>query len=255
MYGQKHITTYYVVERVMDTASAAGERAIVGKYRNPHLSEFLSGKRSGIDDVIVFGNPITSRALMRKLPFDERLAKNLSLGIKFPKSRTSGQAIGSATRAFRELTQSDVDVLLGAIESIEKRPAAPGKKIFAAEEVAEFLECDIEDILATTPTLLGKGLSLGGRQLHTRAGVIDLLLQDSLSNPVVVEVKLGKAGRKAVKQIRRYMEAIGEETGKRARGILVCRGIMPAFEGGLGKAKGIEVFSYGWNLSISPLAR
>ena len=68
--GRKYITAYYVVERVLDTAEAIKNRNIVAKYKNPHILEFLSGERTGEgDDVILFGDPITSKILERPLLF------------------------------------------------------------------------------------------------------------------------------------------------------------------------------------------
>jgi hypothetical protein len=40
--GQRCVTAYYIVDRVLDTSEAASNKAIVDKYRNPHFKEYLS---------------------------------------------------------------------------------------------------------------------------------------------------------------------------------------------------------------------
>ena len=54
--GKKYITAYYVIDRVLNTAKAIKDKNITAKYKNPHIVEFLSGKRTSEDgDVIIFG--------------------------------------------------------------------------------------------------------------------------------------------------------------------------------------------------------
>jgi hypothetical protein len=121
---QKLITAYYVVDRVLDTVAACKDRAIVMKYRNPHILECLAGVRpidGEDDDILVFGDPIRSYIFQMPLPFDEQLAEKLSLHIKFPPNRSEAQAICSATRAWRKLTDRDVEILLNAIVIEQKR--------------------------------------------------------------------------------------------------------------------------------------
>ncbi len=64
--SKKFITAYYVVDRVLDTVVACRDRAIVMKYKNPHIVEHLEGKRpltSNDNDAVLFGDPIRSYAL------------------------------------------------------------------------------------------------------------------------------------------------------------------------------------------------
>ena len=46
------------------------------------------------------------------------------------------------------------------------------------------------------------------------------------------------------------MNYIEKETKKEVGGILVCKGIMPAFEEELKNSKKIKILKYGWKLEI-----
>jgi RecB family endonuclease NucS len=199
----------------------------------------------------VFGDPITSKILGRPLVFDKTLAKKLSLNFDFSEGKTETQVIGSATRAWRELTKNDVNILLKEIEKWETK-VGPAKQVLSSEEVSDVVEKHIEDILAKQPDLIGRDLKLERRQLVTDDGRIDLLFQDLKGNKIVVEVKLGKIGRSAVKQTKRYMKWIKKNIKKKVSGVIVCEGVMPAFEEDLKKLKDIKIFCYGWQLTVFP---
>ena len=250
--GKKYITAYYIVDRVLDTARAIKEKNIVTKYKNPHLSEFTSLRnKDEIDDCILFGDPITSRILERSLLFDKNLANKLSLNIKFPKGKTETQSIGSATRSWRELTNKDVNIILEAIKSAEKEGIRV-EMLFSTDEVTEIIEQDLERFIENNPGLIKESLELKRRQLDTPVGRIDLLFENRKGDLIVVELKLNKIGREAVKQLRRYMRWIKEETKKEVKGIVICKGVMPAFEKEFKKLKNIKIFCYGWQLKVYP---
>jgi hypothetical protein len=248
--GKKYITAYYVVDRVLDTAEAIKDRNILAKYKSPHISEFLSGERTDeYDDVILFGDPITSRILGKPLLFDRALAEKLSLTIKFPKGKTETQAIGSATRSWRELTDKDVEVLLEVIGSSEKEGFGV-ETVLSTDEVTEVIEKDLERFIENNPNLIVEALKSMRRQLDTPVGRIDLLLEDKKGNLIVVELKLNRIGRGAINQLRRYMNWVRRETNKEVAGVIVCKGVMPAFEEDFKKLKDITVFCYGWQLKV-----
>ena len=247
---KKYITAYYVVDRVLDTAEVIKDRNIVAKYKNPHISEFLSGKRTDKDDdVVLFGDPITSRIIEKPLIFDKTLAEKLSLNINFPKGKTETQTIGSATRAWRELTAKDVEVLLEATKSSEKEGVGIDT-ILSTDEVTEIIEKDIEKFIEKNPSLAGENLRLKRRQLDTPVGRIDLLFEDKKGNPIVIELKLNKIGRDAINQLKRYMNWVKKETEKEVTGVIICKGVIPAFEEDLKKLKDIKIFCYGWQLKV-----
>jgi hypothetical protein len=246
--GQKYITAYYIADRVLDTAVAIKDMNIDSKYNNPHMSEMKTGRISkNSDNVILFGDPILSRVLDRPLPFDMNLAKKLSLNIKFPTDRTETQAIGSATRNWRELTDKDVKILQKEIWKLDKK-GLPTKKLLSSEEVSNIVEKHLEDIISDNPRLIDKSMKLEKRQLVTDDGRIDLLLEDADGNKIIVEMKLHKIGRGAVEQTRNYMKWLKKKTNKKVSGIIVCEGVMPAFAEDIKKLKDIKVLCYGWQL-------
>ena len=250
--GKKYITAYYVVERVLDTVEAAKDRNITSKYKNPHLKDLKSGKiPPNEDNVILFGDPITSRILKRPLLFNKSLAETLSLGIKFPKEKTETQTIGSATRAWRRLKDTDVKILLDAIDLSENK-VKDVNTILSTDEVTEIIEKDIEDFIEKNPKLIDSSLIFKGRQLDTPVGRIDLLFEDSYGNVTIVELKLNKIGREAIRQIRRYMDWVKKQTKKDVYGVIVCKGIMPAFINDFKKLSDIKIYFYGWQFIIRP---
>lgn len=251
--GRKFITAYYIVEKVLDTAEAIKDRNIIAKYKNPHIMEFLKGERTDEDDdVLIFGNPITSRVLARPLLFDKVLAKKLSLDIKFKKGKTDTQVIGSATRAWRRLTDNDVKILLKEIKSFEEKGLDSETRL-STEEVTEVIEKDIENFIEKNTSLIGKSFKLVGRQLGDIPGSrIDLLFEDKEGNKIIVELKLHKIGRSAINQLRRYISWLKKKAKKEVKGIIVCSGVMPAFEDEFKKLKDIRIFCYGWQLKVYP---
>ena len=249
--GRKYITAYYVAERVLDTVKAIKDRNITAKFKNPHISELKSGKITDTENnVILFGDPILSRILKRPLLFDKALANKLSLNIKFPKNKTETQAIGSAARSWRELTDKDVETLLKEIKLSEDKSIGVDT-ILSTDEVTEIIEKDIEGFVEKNPGLIGKSLKLIRRQCDTPVGRIDLLFEDKKKRLIVVEMKLNKIGRDAVKQIKKYMSWLKKDTKKDVTGVLICKGVMPAFEKEFKKLKGIKIFTYGWELSVN----
>jgi len=248
--NKKYITAYYVVDRVLDTPEAVNDRNIVVKYKNPHIVDFLDPEREKYEeDVVLFGDPITSKVLDKPLLFDKSLAEKLSLDIKFPEGRTEEQSISSATRAWRELNKKDVDILLSAIQSSES-DIKYLYTILSTDEVKEIIEKNLEDFIEKNTRLIGEKLIYKARQFYTPSGRIDLLLEDPDGTPVIVELKMNKIGREAINQLRRYMDWIDKDTHKKSRGILVCKGVMPAFEEDFKNLSRIKIYCYGWQLII-----
>lgn len=248
--GNKCITAYYTVDRVMDTKDVVNDPDLVNKFRNPHIARFQEYKRlPWHDDVMVFGDPITSRVLAKPLLFDRRLAAQLSLDIPFPKGGLESRAIGSATRSWRQLTDKDLRILRKAIQLCEEPLSL--ENILTTEEVSQVLETDIEGLLAKNPKLLGHTEASVKRQVETDEGRIDLLLETKSGQVIVVEVKLHRIGRDAVKQLRNYMRWVRKGRRKQSvSGVIVCEGVLPAFAKELAKRKDIKVMCYGWHLKL-----
>jgi len=253
--GKKYITAYYVADRVVDTVKAIKDKNIIAKFKNPHLSELISGRVTEKENnVILFGDPITSKILERPLLFDRNLAEKLSLNIKFPKGKTETQAIGSSTRSWRELPDKDIEVFFKSIEQSEKEGTGI-ETVLSTDEVTEVIEKDLEKFIEKNPGLIGESVKLVKRQQDTPVGRIDLLFETKKSDFIVVELKLNKIGRDAISQLRRYMTWLKKETKKEVSGVIVCKGVMPAFEEDLNKIKNIKIFCYGWQLKVYPWDR
>jgi len=250
--GKKYITAYYVVDRILGTAQAVKDLNIMNKFKNPHLREYLNTKsEKDENDCVLFGDPILSRKLEKLLLFDKTLAKKLSLNINFSKDMTETQAIGSATRSWRNLTDKDIKVLLNEIKSTEESTEEL-RTILSSDEVTEIIEKNLEDFIYKNPKILGKSLNFISRQTDTKVGRIDLLYEDKQGNPIVVELKLDKIGWQAINQVRRYIKWANDQTKKKAKGIIVCKGVMPVFEKDFKKLRDIKIFCYGWQLKIFP---
>ena len=250
--SKKYITAYYVVDRILNTSEAASNKNIYLKYKNPHITEYREGKRRKQDDVVVFGDPILSRRLERPLLFDKALAEKLSLGIEFKKGFTESQCIGSATRQWRKLSDKDVDVLLAEVKDNESRGLTV-ERILSTEEVTEIIEKDIENFIEASNRILGSSLELIGRQIDTPVGRIDLMFEDNSKTVIVVELKLNKIGRDAVNQLRRYMDYVEKQEKREVRGVVVCNGVLPAFEEEFRTLRNIRILKYGWKLQVSEI--
>jgi hypothetical protein len=249
--GQRYITAYYIIDRVLDTRDAASDRAIVAKYKNPHVDEYRKGERRDHDDAVIFGDPILSKKLPRPLLFNKTLAQKLSLAIPFKEGFTENQCISSATRQWRKLTEKDVDILLSEIKRAE-REGIGADTVLSTDEVLEIREADLENFIVKNTQLIGPGLTLKDRQVDTRQGRLDLLFEDKNKNWVVVELKLHEIGRGAMNQLRRYMHQVRKDTNREVSGVIVCKDVLPAFVEEFEKLRDFRIFHYGWMLRIYP---
>lgn len=123
--------------------------------------------------------------------------------------------------------------------------------ILTTEEVSQVVEKHIEGLLATNPSLIRHSVTSVKRQVETDEGRIDLLLDTKSGHITVIEVKLHRIGRDAVKQLRNYMKWVRKGRQKQSvSGVLVCEGVLPAFTEDLVKLKDIKVMCYGWQLKL-----
>jgi hypothetical protein len=72
------------------------------------------------------------------------------------------------------------------------------------------LEKQLEAWIENDPSLIQVGLLIVGRQLHTDAGILDLLGLDPVGNWIVIEIKRGEVGEETVMQAIRYAACIAE---------------------------------------------
>jgi len=247
--NRKYITAYYVVDRVIKTQQAAKDIRINNKYKNPHIVRVNKNEDNFEDDYILFGDPILSKVLDRPLLFDRSLAFKLSLNIHFPPNKSEAQSIGSATRAWRELTNNDAKIILNEI-SLMERESIDVKSILSTDEIVELLERDIEYFIEKNPKLFVNKIVSVRRQVDTPAGRIDLIFEDNKNNIIIIEIKLNKIGNEAVNQLRRYINWASKKTNKKVSGIIICNGVMSAFQNDLQKLKSIKIFCYGWQLKV-----
>ncbi len=245
--SQRVITSYYVLDRILDSTEAMSDEAIVRKYKNPHLHRIPNED----EDIVIFGDPILSKKLDRPLPFTKSVAGRLSLDIPFDSFRTDNENISSATRTPRELSPKDVKILLDEITLFEIEGLNPGY-LHSTDEVRDIREVDLENLLAQNPHIIGSSYELVDRQLDTREGRLDLLLRDEHDILTVVEIKLNEIGRGAVNQIKRYMSQVRRDTKAEVRGIIICKGVMPSFEEAASNLRDIRIHRYGWKLEVSP---
>ena len=95
-------------------------------------------------------------------------------------------------------------------------------EIFETIDVSISLEKDLHSYLATRVSEIENDLILAddGVEYQTDAGRIDILANDAKGNPVVIELKAGKAKDNALGQLLGYMGCLSTEPD--IRGILVA---------------------------------
>ncbi len=87
------------------------------------------------------------------------------------------------------------------------------------------LEKDMQAAIRQNINQIEEGLRItdNGRERSVETGFIDITAEDSNSIPVVIELKTGVAGQRAVAQILSYIGSVMEEEGTdRVRGILIA---------------------------------
>ncbi|HYM78117.1 MAG TPA: endonuclease NucS domain-containing protein [Candidatus Dormibacteraeota bacterium] len=107
-----------------------------------------------------------------------------------------------------------------------------GGTVTAAEEVGQRigLERDMQAALRIEIEQLEPGLTIidDGAERSVESGFIDITARDASGTTVVIELKAGVAGQRAVAQILSYMgDVAADEEGGRVRGILVASSFDP----------------------------
>ncbi len=102
--------------------------------------------------------------------------------------------------------------------------------VYGMEDRAEFIEYldehEIRDFLASHPDYIEPGLRIVRVEKPVEPGFVDLYAVDSQGNYVVIEIKRVTAGKDAVVQLKRYVDALRKANpNARIRGILVAPGI------------------------------
>lgn len=181
----------------------------------------------GVDDMAELpGGYLCEWASVHKLatpvPFAEMKA-NSALVAAFPalRRRFQGSSFAVNDEAWDLLVamirRSDPDFKL-SLKSKTTRTVGSSER-----DIEDRLEADIKLL----PARVGKLTLIERQSAAGRAGRMDLLCRD-YRGPVVIEIKRGKADRRAVGQIAGYMAWLREQPkyrGKRVRGILVTDGV------------------------------
>ncbi|WP_433773609.1 endonuclease NucS domain-containing protein [Bacillus wiedmannii] len=253
IHNKRYITAYYMVEEVALIKDIKQNRLIMNKYDNPHLKKEI--KQLTPSECIAFGNPIQSKVLQVPLEITPELLSKLSRPANLNPSQTLLSAISSALRTWKELNQSDINLLLDLIEQNESKGRLTNR-ILTAEEVFQILERDIEKFIISNPAILGANYTIEKSQhVFSDESRLDLLLRDTSNNEfIVVEIKKGPIDRNALNQIKHYIKLCKEELKLHTvKGILVGNGIAPSFEDDITKAKKDEIIvrNYGWAFTIN----
>ena len=122
-------------------------------------------------------------------------------------------------KRFRDETEDDgletpESKEMGNTVSLEE---VPGQRMGLERDLQAALRSDIQ------PLEPGLRIIDGGTERSVDSGFIDITARDSSGTTVVIELKAGVAGQKAVAQILSYMGDVSEEVGD-VRGILVASG-------------------------------
>lgn len=254
VYDKRYITAYYLIEEVHLVKDVLKDQLIIEKYKNHHLQNKNINELAQ-DETIVFGDPIRSKVLGVPLEITEKLLSELSRPAKLNPNQSLLAAMSSSLRTWKKLNKTDIRMLNNLINDNEYEGRLQ-HTLLATEEVSQILEADIEKFIANNPEFIAKGFTEVKQQHIFNNGTrLDLLLKNPKTGEgIVVEVKKGRVGREAKKQIKGYMKLCEKELGcSNPIGIIVCVGILPYFEEEMVKAKKDNIFvkKYGWKLDFS----
>ena len=104
-------------------------------------------------------------------------------------------------------------------------------------------EAEMAELIFKNPSLIEEGFMPLYREYQTSFGFIDVLGKDKNNKWVVIELKRRRAGLQAVSQLKRYVECLRGEYGrKNVRGVLVAPSVTSGAERLL-KEEGLEFIS------------
>jgi len=229
--SSKYITCYIVVDKIL-----SGKEA----QRDPSIS--CDGQ---YDDWLFVGDKKESKRLRKPIPFNKQLAKKLSLNIDFEPfdsgKRTELSVIGLATRSHRQLTETDVSVLLQEIKKYEENTKIVNSEdvqyhlyfydecdeIIPIDEVHKLRESEIQKLLIKNPSVIEKGVKVVDHEKILPDGDrLDLLLEDDDGSLIVAELKApNKLTDEIPTQVASYARDIEKKYPKRkVRKMVVCDG-------------------------------
>jgi hypothetical protein len=146
-----------------------------------------------------------NRPNQTKIPFEGNAYNNLA-------------SYRDAVRRYRRFLEDGSEIPESEISVTETSPEPE-----AAQTIG--LEKDMQAAIRQNISRIEQGLRItdGGRERSVETGFIDITAEDSESVPVVIELKTGVAGQRAVAQILSYIGSVMEEEGiDNVRGILIA---------------------------------
>lgn len=244
---------------------------------------FNKERRGESKDIIIFGDKEKSLGeLNPPLLFDRKLAEKLEFEdgkkIKFDiidknsKKWTDTACLGSCTRVPRYITKNDVITLLDAIssqsdESNTEEVNYPPDYIRLGTSISEkelcnvlneeeyplsskfaqaldFSENFIEKLIIANPELLEEGMQIIANQLTVPSGRIDLLLETTTGDLMLLEAKAGLPRDDVVTQVLSYVDAV--------KSLYPGRNVIPAILSGgcsdrvvnAARNTGIRIYNY-----------
>jgi RecB family endonuclease NucS len=120
-------------------------------------------------------------------------------------------------RAVRQTPAESVEVVFDEVQLVSAVNLVDSGEfsLYASEE-------DMHRAILVEPSLLEEGFKPISYEKMVEPGFLDVYGEDSSGKLVVVEVKRKAAGKQAVVQLARYVEAIRDKAGRQVRGILAA---------------------------------
>lgn len=140
-----------------------------------------------------------------KIPFEGNSYNNLA-------------SYRDAVRRYRRFLEDDAEVFEPEVNEVETLSVSEPAKTIG-------LEKDMQAAIRQNIAQVEHGLTItdGGRERSVETGFIDITAEDSEKVPVVIELKTGIAGQRAVAQILSYIGSVMDEEGRDdVRGILIA---------------------------------
>lgn len=179
-------------------------------YDRDHMDSLIASLRYSRDD------ERHNRANPSKIPFKGDIYNNLAsyrnAAERYRKFRDAGgETIGVAEALTGEIPVGIGDEITAGVDG-----EVPGRRIG--------LERDMQAALRIEIGQLEPGLAIidDGAERSVGSGFIDITARDASGSTVVIELKAGVAGQRAVAQILSYMGDVMTEEGSRVRGILIA---------------------------------
>jgi endonuclease len=173
-------------------------------YSGDRMASLIEGLRYSTDD------ERQSRPNPSKIPFDGNIRNNLA-------------SYRNAVERYRKFR----DEVSDSVEVSQMQDVPIGTFVTVEEEVSQRigLERDLQASLRVKIDQLEAGLTIidDGAERSVESGFIDITARDVTGKAVVIELKAGVAGQRAVAQILSYMGDIAsEEQNGIVRGILIA---------------------------------